>query len=458
MSNKLTPIEGGKSNEPTSIEKSKGKKSPVELYLNIHAAFVGEPNIFPKFPLDFRFIESDDGVRMPIEVDEQKVCHYVSEGYVVDKILCYAHDELNHMNTRLSHSQAGECYKMIRGRAPKFDANDIMPVGQKSEDCLCWHRLPFDLEEGPTPTFDEMFSRMDAGESVMAWIGSLLDPKADKQQYLWIYGDGQNGKSSLASFLRRVLGPAYRAEQVPDHTTRRFWTAGILGKRLVCFPDCSEPRFTTTGFFKGLTGGDAQRIEKKGKEPFDAELDAKFLFLSNQSPLVTGGRSDLRRALYVEMSEFKGKVEGQEGYGSRLWSEGAQMLDKCVRTYRKVAGSGNPVPLSAGSLQKLEILAEESEDSYQEIMATHGLSASLERNRAAELNPDIKLLERPFMYPVDLQRYLKASGIVKPMEQKMFLRWIERKYGAVRKRVKVSGVCEWRIVGISGSQEGSVRC
>ena len=226
MSNELTPIEGGKTthteNKPTSIAKSKGKADRCDLYLNIYAAVCKLPNIYPDFPLDFRFIQSDDGVKLPIVVNKQQVCQYVADSYVIDSIVEYAHKELAHMNTKLTHSQAVECFKMVRSMAPKMKADDISPVNLKTDSGLCWHRLPFDLEDGPTPVFDEMFSRIDAPKSVMAWIGSLLDPQADLQQYLWIYGDGQNGKSSLSNFLRKVLGPAHRAEQVPDMATRRF--------------------------------------------------------------------------------------------------------------------------------------------------------------------------------------------------------------------------------------------
>lgn len=442
----LTAVEGESKPTPQVGLGSKGKPDRVDLYINMYAAFIkSKASILPDFPLDIRFIESDEGVKLPIIVDDSSICRYVSDSFVIDKLVQFAHFEMSHMNTKLSHSQATEAFKIIRGLCKGIKGCDIKPVAELSYAGLCWHRLPWDLKPGPTPAFDEMFSRIDSPNSVAAWIGSLLDPEADLQQYLWIYGDGQNGKSSLSNFLRRVLGPAYRAEQVPDQATKRFWTAGILSKRLVCFADCGDGRFPATSFFKGLTGGDPQRIEKKGKEPFDAEIVAKYLFLSNRRPEVTGGRSDTRRAIYVEMRPFVGDLLGQVAYGNRLWAEGSAMLAKCVKAYQELAGPGQPIPVDQESIEKLAELTSMESERFQTVLDDADLMADYKINYK---NKDLPLNQRDYISPTRMQNALKNARIESPVKQGEFFEWLKREYGVYRRRVKVAGNLEWRYIGI----------
>ena len=70
------------------------------------------------------------------------------------------------------------------------------------------------------------------------------------------------------------MGKCYAAESIPDKKNR-FWTWGLVSKRLVVFSEGekSEASFPSSGYFKSLTGGDSVRIEEKNGGIYSMPLD-----------------------------------------------------------------------------------------------------------------------------------------------------------------------------------------
>jgi hypothetical protein len=219
-------------------------------------------------------------------------------------------------------------------------------VLMKSEPGLAFHRVPFDANDFDffsMPVFEEMLSRCSNPEALCAFIGSIFVPRADRQQYLWIYGEGENGKSSLMRFLGRLLGPAYHADEVPQGHYDKYWTSAFVGKRLVAFPDCNSPCFPRSAKFKGLTGSDAIRIEGKYDKAFSTTLDCKFVFLSNEELIISDEKADTRRAIYVKMGAIKGRPDPK--YEEKLWAEAEQIVAYCLDIYRKYCPNNEQVPV-----------------------------------------------------------------------------------------------------------------
>jgi hypothetical protein len=431
----------------TKEKKDKPAKPKVaDIYMNIKAAFERSPaSCLPKFDKEIYFMISDSGVRTPVEVIEGKQVKYVAEEYVVAEILQYCH--YRGAYSGMTHAEAVSCYKFIKDMVVPFSAT-IKPVAQLSEECYTWRRLPFDLASGEFPTFTEMLSRMDVPVSVLAWIGSLLVKEADQQQYLWIHGDGQDGKGRLAKFLRTALGLSYKGEQVPDQGARRFWTHGLLGKRLICFADCSEYSFTRSGFFKSLTGGDSQRIEEKGKTAYDAELDAKFLFLSQETPDISRSKADTRRALYVEMKPMAQdtKVIPAPVYDDLLWSEASPFLHKCLEVYNKLCPSHGPIPLSKKAMEKIDSIVEHGEEGFHSILDRGGFEIVEIPFIPTGPSEGIKMHDLPYVSPSRLQNLIHEERLDKN-HKKSFMNWLRLK-GVDRKRVRLEHGREWRYLGM----------
>lgn len=293
-----------------------------------------------------------------------------------------------------------------------------------SDKSLTFHRLPWDLDEdGPTPVWDELLGRMTNAAAFKLWVGSLFDDKSDRQTYVWLYGTGQNGKGAILRFLKRVFGSAYASEVVPGRSDR-FWTYGLLGKRLVAFPDTNDVGFPATGLFKSLTGDDAIRMEIKGGATFSSELAAKFLYASNDRPELSSECADMRRAILCSLASIVG--EADPGYGELLWAEGGAFLGACCRDFKSSGGgivSGDPADLAAW--------VSGLEDHYDAILhenfALH-VDHIYDKDTPKKNLPRI---EAKIMSLVVHKCFTKRSDV------RGFYNFIERKYGIKRTTIKL---------------------
>lgn len=291
---------------------------------------------------------------------------------------------------------------------------DKMPPAllTKSEPGLAFHRLPFDIEdvENPVmPVFEELLGRASSPDALCAFIGSIFSPKADRQQYLWIYGAGENGKSSLMRFLGSLLGPAYHADEV-EMSRDKYWTSAFVGRRLVAFPDCNSPCFPRSARFKGLTGSDAIRIEGKYDKAFSTTLDCKFMFLSNEELIISGEKADTRRAIYVKLAPISGRPDPK--YDEKLLGEAKSIIAHCLAVYKKYAPNNESLPI-----QNPEEITQIMDDQMQGMLES-----------GFEFGVD-NLCKR-----VEFVQRLRVLGIKNPREVARIKRFIFEKMGVFEKR------------------------
>lgn len=213
---------------------------------------------------------------------------------------------------------------------------------------LAFTRLPWLAKEGPCPTWDNLLGRMSNAEAFKQWVGSLFDEKSYLQQYVWLYGKGNDGKGSINRFLSKVFGPAYCSKQ-PKERGDKNWTHELLGKRVVVFPDCNDQVFITSGVFKSLTGGDPIGVEAKFEMSFCTRLNCKFLVLSNEQPMLSSEKADRRRIIYCELPSVD---ESGDEFELKLWEEGGAFLGKCLQAYGQLA-PGTCIPTNTDEVDDL---------------------------------------------------------------------------------------------------------
>lgn len=402
---------------------AKQKKTPKSDKMDVYGMFVdamgpGLVSNGPPFGAKFRVIADAMGIRRPVQILEEQLVIAVDEMAVRTEILRYSHLQMAVRGKawRLDPRDAKIVYDLWASLETPLDEKEIAPVREKSAPGFTWRRLPWDfIDDGsPTPTFDELLSRTDNAEALEAWIGSLLVP-SERSQYLFLHGEGRNGKGRLAAFLERVFGGAFRSEHITGRPNN-FWTSGLIGARLVCFPDFEAPDFPNTGFFKMLTGEDAVRMEQKGRQAFTAQLTCKFLFLSNEAPALNESIANRRRAIYCKMLPISGAPIPAREYEARLWSEGPAWLARCVKRFRETSG-----------------FIETSSKTLHEIM---------DSNEEQLLD----LVERWFdmgrtyeMKPGEMQEILRREQVRSGREQRKFFDFLERRYrvGKIRKGTDV---------------------
>lgn len=391
--------------------KSRNKeKSFVELATEVAGAVNLEASPFGKFPHLYRTMETCSGATLVLREGAGQELSEEPSKVLANKIISWLRLKGNPENylTLQGAKQAVEIWQAI---ADPISESQIRNVCWSGDPGYTWRRLPWSQPWGigKTPTWDDLFSRCSNAEAFMAWIGSLLFEESDLQQYVWAYGTGNNGKGSINRFLKRVFGRAYASKQPPNGN--KHWTYGLIGKRIVVFPDCNDATFVTQGLFKSMTGGDPIDVDPKYRDTFTIIPTAKYLFLSNERPNLSSEAADLRRIIYCEFDGRKGE-KNDPLFEKKLWAEGAAFLFGCMELYKKMAPDNLPIEVNSDGIgdwvETVEAEYAETLDCYFEVKDK---AESLEWTR-----------------PIELQRYLSMAFKTR-RQQLEFISWLERKHG-----------------------------
>lgn len=358
------------------------------------------------YPLEkmIRVYRADNGVEMLIASDRHGVCKIVEQKFVIMQLMDYCSRDIvfetfgkTRPTVKWISSIVEDWVHTKRGE----NLDEIKMVREKTEPGLCWNRMKYDLAPGETPVFDEMMGRFDNVPALMAFIGSLFDPESDRQQYVWMYGEGRNGKGSLLTFLQGCFGDSYLNDDETVAFQKSFWSSGLIGKRIVAYEDCTDPKLVQRAGFKMMTGGaETVRMEFKGKQSFQGKVNAKFISCSNDKPDIPNTDSHRRRAILVLTQPLPEgtKTLPKKKYQAMLEAEGAAFLWKCRQEYEKSRETG-VIPVDETGLIETMDKADERwvslfdrffEVSDGEISATPVYAAMTDRERCNLSNQEVK--------------------------------------------------------------------
>ncbi len=105
------------------------------------------------------------------------------------------------------------------------------------------------------------------------------------QKAIMLYGSGANGKSVYLNLLTYFLGMENVSKiSLQELSSNRFAIGKLYGKNANIFADLESKALNSTGYFKGLTGGDYLTCDRKFRDAFDFKNYAKLLFSCNQIP------------------------------------------------------------------------------------------------------------------------------------------------------------------------------
>lgn len=372
------------------------------------------------WPHRFRTIEPAPGAKIIVAEGEGQVITEVPLEHVTNCIVQYmlgcAMPEFF-----LTAQKAREVARTWAANSKPIPEGDIRLTRWNSEPGYTWHRLPWDQSTGPCPTWDILLDRMTNRDAFQAWVGSLFFEQSDSQQYAYLYGDGGDGKGSINRFLERVFGKAYRSKQPMGGRNGydKFWTYGLVGARLVAFPDCDDPRFVASGLFKSLTGGDAVAVEAKGGMGFTVRLKAKYLVISNETPDLTMGKADTRRIIYCTVAANNGGIDPT--FEAKLWEEGGHFIGKSFSKYLELCPGHTPVPVS---LTEIAECVSETEEVFEEVFHKWFALSSLGS-----------------VVPGEMMRILNQEFPKKNKPQQDFRRWLARTHGIRKKTTRIDDDC-----------------
>lgn len=315
----------------------------------------------PEFPVGFYLYEPEPGKMCILEDVGNRVVRHVHKSRVINVVTQYTANELGTSAmfawTPKTISQFVDYWMSLTEPIPQ-----PLPFAEVSDRSLTFHRLNFDFKtmDGPTPIFDDFFGRCTNEAAIRTWIGSLFFKESNMFQYCWIYGEGGEGKGSVARALAKIMGPAHISMAVPTTPGQeQFFTYSLIGKRLIVFPECNKSAFPNGALFKQLTGGDHVWFERKNEMGFTGRSEAKFMFLSNVRTRVDGTSANLRRIIYGEVAPPTLQYSQYE-YDTLMEAEASAFVSKCWRLYRD--SCPNHTTIAASNKTLIELVDQNEED------------------------------------------------------------------------------------------------
>lgn len=276
-----------------------------------------------------------------------------------------------------------------------------------SDQGITQKKLDFDPDQSKScPVWSEMMGRTTNSDALQAFIYAIFVPQSYRQQYLWIYGDGGNGKSTITDLLSKLLGASYVVSDTNSGHNSQFFTYSLDGKRLLVFPDTNSETFVQTGVFKQLTGEGLIRMEGKGKDAYSAPIDVKIIINSNNFPTLSSKKADIRRIIFCEMASLT--VDPNPRVMDLLWNERAAILGACQKAYSALTTLDGPIKFECA---KIEDLANASDEVF-EMIFEELLTVSTEEIISG---PELRRIVSPRVKNAGVKRY------------EYFLNWLTEK-------------------------------
>lgn len=288
----------------------------------------------------YHVVLMEDNSRHIVRELKDKVVEYVSQEHIVSMYLTKAVEDAKSnpsIPTRIGEAQ--EIVNKFKNVAKAIQ--EPKKVAFLSDPAMCFKRLPFDYDPNKSdyhhPTWCSLLNNIESNvNAFMSFIGSLFVEEADRQTYLWMVGEGGDGKGSVIRFLERVFGGGVCVALTTPHneSAKDSWNARLVGKKIGFFSECSNYSFPTTGHFLSLSGGDSIPVNPKYVKPYTIRNDMRFIFASNKDPSIDSSPAAQRRIVLVEFKNSSDRVMTIDpDFENKLFAEAHSFINHCMSHY-----------------------------------------------------------------------------------------------------------------------------
>lgn len=173
------------------------------------------------------------------------------------------------------------------------------------EDALHYYDLT-DISEGPTPVFDMLLSGVVdcCRDTLMSMVWATFYAKSHMQKYVWLHGEGGDGKSVFVRTMMEILGSDIASALTAETIKSEFGLENVVGRRMLLIPDLKAGVSVKKAFIHNVTGGDPVSVNRKNKPVITTVLDPILWITANNAPDVDFTMTnEARRLAYVQFQQ-----------------------------------------------------------------------------------------------------------------------------------------------------------
>lgn len=181
--------------------------------------------------------------------------------------------------------------------------------------CDTWHKVVSEAMEGDQERIDLL----------QEWFGYLLIPGHEQQKFVCFEGRGGDGKSTIFTVIRAMLGENNVSYLSLSDFSRNFGLDSTIGKALNIADDCSSDTVLDLGKFKQFVGGAPLSMDRKNKERLNTVPTAKIMCAWNTRLKIKDETDSFwRRLILFPFKKLKSKPN-KKMIDVRFWLESGEM-------------------------------------------------------------------------------------------------------------------------------------
>lgn len=242
---------------------------------------------------------------------------------------------------------------------PCFKFFDIAHIESKGDQYFNKHG-----ERPPTPAWDSFFNRIRKPcmvPVVKAYLAGLFVSENTTKQALYIFGNGNDGKSQITDCLAVKMGENVTFMLPQNMKANQFTMMDAYGKRMFLGEELQSPNVIKHGMLHAILGGSRVRLEPKNEPAFKGKVYACGVITSNYAAQIDDVENQRSRLLYIEMfptSAEEINAHGKE-WARNLKKEFSAMIYEGYKYYKEYNPSGSSFKMPSDYREIIEDLFDE---------------------------------------------------------------------------------------------------
>lgn len=209
------------------------------------------------------------------------------------------------------------CQKQMHDHFQDLDDNIVFLNDPYERELYSTHRLPYSLEEGPTPNYDKLMSTLYSPEERLKieWaFGSIIEGDSKYiQKFLVLTGDPGTGKSTVLLILKKLFeGYTEKINSKAIGSGKDFALETVASNPLVAYEDDTDlSKIQDNTQLNSLVSHEELTVNKKFKSQYTQRFRTMIFLCSNGDVNITDSRSGIIRRL-IDVSPTGNKLPKRE--------------------------------------------------------------------------------------------------------------------------------------------------